>query len=113
MQAETWLASGLLTGLWALRRTRLRLALCAYLVTLTLVAAISLLPVGEALMALLEAVWPPRAARLRVDGIVVLGRFEEFHATRKWGPLRVNAAVERLIATAALACQHSETRIVL
>jgi len=91
------------------------LALAATLLTafLAVVAAVVLLPVGAWLGAPLETqvVAPPLPAR--VDGIVVLGGAVEWRVTGERGRLSLNAAGERLAATAALAQRFPGARIVV
>ncbi|MEM7296272.1 MAG: YdcF family protein [Pseudomonadota bacterium] len=75
-------------------------------------ASLALLPLGAWLIAPLEARAPasPRLGGLEareklsdIDGIIVLGGWEEQALSKHWGQLSTNASAERAIVTAALA----------
>ncbi len=113
LQAETWIAAGLVVAFRAVWRGRRRLALRMLAGLLALLVTLSLLPVGEVMMARLEARYPPRPAPPQVDGIVVLGWFEDFRTSQKWGVAQLNYAAERLTAAAELALAHPQARVVM
>ncbi len=100
----------------ALAATWLRwVAVSATLLTafLVAVAAVVLLPVGEWLGAPLETRVAAAPLPDRVDGIVVLGGAVDWRVTRERGQLSLNAAGERVAATAALAQRYPDARIVV
>src|SRR5579875_899148 len=84
----------LLLGLLWNRRRRAgrRLIAAAALVLL----AIAVLPVGQWMIAPLEARFPPPALPPRVDGIIVLGGAIETGTTEAHGQVALNGAAERL-----------------
>ncbi|WP_139165894.1 YdcF family protein [Paracoccus tibetensis] len=80
--------------------------------TLLAILVISIFPLGELLLRPLEAPFTPRDGPNQVDGIVVLGGFEDPRSTEFWGQPQVNQAAERLTTAAALALQHPEARLI-
>ncbi|RMD94827.1 MAG: YdcF family protein, partial [Alphaproteobacteria bacterium] len=72
------------------------------------VLALGAWPLGDLVLAPLEARYPPRPALARVDGIIVLSGAEEAELSRRWGMPEVNGASERLLAGLALARRFPE-----
>lgn len=112
LQVETWLVIGMVVTLVAGRFARPHLARWSGSVTLAALLAVSIFPIGDILLRPLEAEFPPRAAPLQIDGIVVLGGVEDQRATTVWGEPQLNEAAERLTAAAAIAIAHPEARLV-
>ncbi len=112
LQVETWLAVTLalaaLTGFLGRKRLSASLSTAAFLA----VTLISIFPIGEVLLAPLEAEYATRNIPEQVDGIVVLGGAESPRKTLRWNQPQLNDASERLIAAASLAIAHPEARIV-
>jgi uncharacterized SAM-binding protein YcdF (DUF218 family) len=111
---ETWLILGLVLALIGLWRGWLRLARRAILAVLAAVLALTALPVGDWVIAPLEArhpANPPLPAP--PDGIIVLGGAVE---TVKWGAtgqVHLNDAAERVTEAAVLALRYPAARVVL
>lgn len=101
----------LLAGLPWNRRRRAggRLIMAAVLVLL----AIAVLPVGQWMIAPLEARFPAPALPARVDGIIVLGGAVEQGITQVHGQVALNDAAERLTEAAVLARRYPEARLVV
>jgi uncharacterized SAM-binding protein YcdF (DUF218 family) len=99
-----------LLGLARGRRQRgLRLALAAALGLL----AVAILPVGDWVVAPLEARFPAPSLPARIDGIIVLGGAVEPAITRAHGQVALDDAAERITETLALARRHPEARLLL
>ena len=112
LQVETWLVIGMVVSLAAGHFARPRLARWSGRATLAALFLIGIFPIGEILLRPLEAEFPPRAAPIHIDGIVVLGGVEDQRATAAWREPQLNEAAERLTAAAALAIAHTEARLV-
>lgn len=110
---ETWLALGLALSFLALLRGRRARALWLTGATLALFIAVTTLPLGQMLIAPLERPHPPAAMPDRLDGIVLLGGYEDLDATGRWGQPQVTQAADRLIAAAMLAAAHPGARVVV
>lgn len=112
LQVETWLAVTLalaaLTGFLGNKRLSASLSAAAFLA----VTLISIFPIGEVLLAPLEAEYATRNIPDQIDGIVVLGGAESPRKTLRWNQPQLNDASERLIAATSLAIAHPEARIV-
>lgn len=69
-------------------------------------------PLADALLAPLELAYPrPTQLPSRVDGIVVLGGWQDTGSARQHGVPGVNEAAERLLAGVSLAFQHPEAKL--
>lgn len=112
LQVETWLAITLalsvIAGLLGRKGLSAWLSAAAFLA----VSVISIFPIGETLLAPLEAEYVAQNIPEQVDGIVVLGCAESPRKTLRWSQPQLNDASERLIAAASLAIVHPEARIV-
>jgi len=112
LQVETWLAVTLalaaFTGFLGHKRLSASLSASAFL-GMTL---IGILPIGEVLLAPLEAEYVAQNVPEHLDGIIVLGGAESPRKTLRWNQTQLNDASERLIAAASLAIIHPEARIV-
>lgn len=112
LQVETWLVIGMILSLVARRFARPRLVCWRGGLTLAAVLMVGMFPVGEILLRPMETEFPPRAAPLQIDGIVVLGGVENQRATVAWGEPQLTEAAERITAAAALAISHPEAHLV-
>lgn len=112
LQVETWIAVALAFAAVASLLSRKRLSASLSVATFLAVTLISTFPIGEALLAPLEAEYATRNIPEQVDGIVVLGGAESPRKTLRWNQPQLNDASERLIAAASLAITHPEARIV-
>lgn len=74
--------------------------------------AIWITPLADALLAPLEMAYPrPTQLPARVDGIVVLGGWQDLTAGQQHGVPAVNEAAERLLTGLSLAQQHPEAKL--
>lgn len=103
------LAAGALVALWRGRANAARVLTTSWLVIFLI---LGLVPLGDWLMASLEADYPPRSFPAQVDGIVILGGVEDHGAGLKWGGAQLNEAAERLTMGAALARAYPQSRVV-
>ncbi|SNS72890.1 YdcF family protein [Antarctobacter heliothermus] len=111
-QIETWLAVTLAIAAFAGLLGRKRLSASLSAAAFVAVTFISIFPVGEVLLAPLEAEYVAQNIPEHIDGIIVLGGVESPRKTLRWNQPQLNDASERLIATASLAIAHTEARIV-
>ena len=103
----------LLAGVLWLARSRRRRGLFLVGIVGLLLLTIAILPVGEWLVAPLEARFPVPELPQRVDGIIVLGGAVEPEVSRAHGQIALNDAAERIVEAAMLAARHPEARLVL
>lgn len=76
--------------------------------------AVTVLPVGDWVVAPLEARFPsPRPLPERIDGIIVLGGAVDTVGSQAHGQVALNDAAERLTMAAALARRYPAARLVL
>lgn len=109
IRPESWIVLGLLAALVALWRQRIAVARRWILVTLGLVLALGILPLGHLAMRPLEAAYPADPPVAEVAGIVVLGGGEGGVVR---GQPNLNEAGERFADALMLAHRHPEARIV-
>jgi uncharacterized SAM-binding protein YcdF (DUF218 family) len=115
-QPSTMMALALFTGLMLMRRPnrekigrRLAWGALVYLVV------VGLVPVGNFLILPLEqrfASVPRPADGDKIDGIIILGGFEDGWVTAGRGGLAVNESAERLTEGLRLALKHPEAKVV-
>jgi uncharacterized SAM-binding protein YcdF (DUF218 family) len=103
IEPETLLLLPLALALWWLWRDQRRLAVRSLTVGLVLVLAIGVLPLGDLMMAPLEARYPAEPRLGDVRAIIILGGATREQATARWGVPAVNEAAERFLAGATLA----------
>lgn len=113
LRAENWTLLAMALTLLRLWQGRYRAALRTHVATVALVLMLGTLPFGELLIARIEAPNPARAVPERLQGIVVLGGYEDVRASLSTEYPQVNAAADRIIAAAILAKAHPEVRIVV
>ena len=103
-------------GLVGLALTRTRFARAGYRLaaaSLIVLAVIGFLPVGKALMVVLENRFPPwDSAGPPPAGIVVLGGAVSAHKLATRGEVGLNDAAERVVAVPALARTYPQARII-
>lgn len=109
---ETWALLLMVLALFALWRGRRKLAGVALALLFIGTLALTLLPLGDLLLAPLERQFPVRPTLSRVDGIIVLGGAEETGVFRRWGGIQANEAGERFMAAAILARAFPDARLV-
>ena len=112
LQVETWLAVTLALAAFASLLGRKRLSDSLSAAAFLGVTLIGIFPIGEVLLAPLEAKYVAQSTPELVDGIIVLGGAESPRKTLRWNQPQLNDASERLIAAAGLAIAHPEARIV-
>ncbi|MGM0583338.1 MAG: YdcF family protein [Pseudomonadota bacterium] len=112
IRPETLLILLLAAGLLALQFGRRRLAFASLAASLGGFVIIALFPLGDALLAPLEARYPPEPEIAgAVVGIVVLGGGEDARAAQRWGQPAVNETGERFLAAIALAGRFPQARV--
>lgn len=113
LMAETWLVLVLALGLSAIWRRRLGLARACAALALAGTLALGLLPLGNLLMAPLEAEYPADPALEDVTGIILLGGWEGAFSDHLPLLPQVNDAGDRLLAAATLARRFPAARLVI
>lgn len=110
---DSWIVLGLCLSFWLLIRGRLRRATFALGAVTTLALIIAVFPVGAWTMRPIEDRYPPTTPPADVDGIVILGGFEDFTALEYTGQFGTNAAAERITEGLALARRYPDAQVVL
>lgn len=111
---DSLLVFGVLAALYAVLRRNWPWASGLLLVETLVLVALAIWPIGEWLLYPLEQPGTPTAELpAHVEGIVMLGGAEDGLQTAIWGAPELNAAAERLTATAMLARRYPEARVVL
>lgn len=114
LRPDSMLALLLAAGVLALWLGRARLGTALVTVSFGALLPVGFLPLGDALMAPLEARYPPEPEiNGPVAGILVLGGAEDPAAVRRWGQPAANDAAERYLGAIALARRHPEARALL
>jgi uncharacterized SAM-binding protein YcdF (DUF218 family) len=112
VRAESWIVIGLLLAVWAGLRGRSRTALGWTVAVLVMVTALTAFPLGNPLLAALEAQYPAEPALEAVDGIIVLGGGEDLGPYGRWHGVQMNDAGERLIEAVELARRFPNARLI-
>ncbi len=112
IRPETWLLLSLLLVLLTFSR---RPGLSRRIIAVTVVAILVLgfVPLGHFLIGTIETRFPVAPHLSRVDGIILLGGSEETGPADISGQPELNAAGERMSATAALALAYPQARILV
>ncbi len=111
-RAESWLLLGLLITLVAVWRDKRRLAHWAGFLTFAATLCLTIWPLGDLLLAPLEARYPVAPALSAVDGIIVLGGAERTGAYRRWGSPQFDDAGERVTAAVVLAARYPKAKVI-
>lgn len=111
VRLETWLLAALALALLAIARRRWRAALGLCGTVFAVLLALTVLPLGDLLLAPIEGQYPQPARLARVDGIIVLGGGEDAAASRRWRQVELGEGAERYTAALALARRHPEARM--
>lgn len=111
-RAETWLIIAMALGLIALWRGRTRQAGVWWGLSFAATLALTVLPLGDGLLAGLERRYPADPPLAHVDDIIVLGGAEDIDPYRRWGGIEVNEAGERMIAAVILARRFPDARLI-
>jgi uncharacterized SAM-binding protein YcdF (DUF218 family) len=109
---ESWLFLLLSAAAFALWRERLRSARRLLLAGLSLILAIGLLPLDEALLRPLETRFPADPTTEAPRAIIVLGGGEDGRAMRASGLPEVNDAGDRFLAGLALARRYPDAQLI-
>ena len=113
IRPDSWIVLGIIVALWALWRGRTRLARVALTVTSAFVLTVTTLPVGAWMISPIEAAFPAIDPPEDVDGIIILGGFEDFLAQELSGQAATNGAAERVLEGLALARAYPDAKVVL
>lgn len=111
LRPDTWIVISLAVMVFALIKNRRRLALMTVSITLTLLFALSILPLGDLLLQPIERTYAAQPPLDRVDGIVVLGGGEDARASAYWDQMQLNEGGERYTAVLALAQRFPQARV--
>ena len=112
LQVETWLAVTLALAVLAGLLGRKGLSAWLSAASFLAITLISIFPIGEILLAPLEAEYVAPNIPEPIDGIIVLGGAGSPRKTLRWNQPQLNDAPERLVAAASLAIAYPEARIV-
>lgn len=112
IKPETWILLALIWALLAALRNHPKRARRRLTFAVLLVAVMGYLPLGQALLARIEATYPADPALTRVDGIVILGGGESPQIARHWGMVQLNEAGERYLGGLMLARRFPDARVV-
>lgn len=111
LRPDTWIIVALAVVILALLMNRRRFALWVGSITLALLVALTILPLGDLLLQPIEQTYPAEPALDQVDGIIVLGGGEDARASAFWGQMQLNEGGERYTAALALARRFPEARL--
>lgn len=111
LRPDTWIIVALAVVVLALLFNRRRLALWVGSITLAVLVALAILPLGDLLLQPIERTYPAEPSLGQVDGIIVLGGGEDARASAFWGQIQLNEGGERYTAALALAKRFPEARI--
>lgn len=111
LRPDTWVVLALAVVVLALLLNRRRLALWVGSITLSLLVALAILPLGDMLLQPIERTYPVEPALEQVDGIIVLGGGEDARASAFWNQMQLNEGGERYTAALALARRYPEARL--
>lgn len=109
---ESWLVFGIGIALFALIKSRLRLARMVLGITFAATVLLAIFPFGEMLLRPLESRYPNNPELAQVDGIVVLGGVGDRQKTDLWGQTQLLETAERYTAALELARRFPKARIV-
>lgn len=87
LRPDTWIVIALTLIVLAFLTQRRRLALWTSSVTLAVLFALTILPLGDLLLQPIERTYPAQPPHERVDGIIVLGGGEDARASAYWSQM--------------------------
>lgn len=111
LRPDTWIIVALAVVILALLMNRRRLALWVGSITLAVLVALAILPLGDLLLQPIERTYPAEPALGQVVGIIVLGGGEDARASAFWGQMQLNEGGERYTAALALARRFPDARL--
>lgn len=112
LRPDTWIVLALASIVGALIMNRRCIALWVGSITLALLVALSILPLGDLLLQPIERTYPIGPSLDQVDGIIVLGGGEDAPASAFWGQVQLAEGAERYTAALALASRFPQARVV-
>lgn len=113
VKPDTWLLLLVCSTGFGLWRGKLLLARVSASLTLVFVLAVGFLPIGQLLLAPLEAEYETEPYVAAPTGIIVLGGAEDIPPAKRWGSVQLNDGAERLTEALRLAKIYPEARLVL
>ena len=111
LRPDTWIIIALASVVLALIMQRRRLALWVSGLTLFLLVALAILPLGNLLLQPIERTYPANPPLSQVDGIIVLGGGENARASAYWDQMQFNEGGDRFAAGIALARQFPDAQL--
>lgn len=111
LRPDTWIVIALGLIVLALLTQRRRLSLWTSSVTLAVLFALAILPLGDLLLQPIERTYPAEPPLERVDGIIVLGGGEDARASAYWSQMQFNEGGDRFAAGLALARRFPEAKL--
>lgn len=112
LRPDTWIVLALAVVVLALVLNRRRVALWVGSITLALLVALAIMPLGDLLLQPIERTYPAEPALDQVDGIIVPGGGEDARASAFWAQTQLNEGGERYTAALALARRFPEARLI-
>ena len=111
LRPDTWIVLALALIVLAVFYDRRRLTLWVGSITLALLVALAIFPLGDLLLQPIERTYPAEPSLGQVDGIIVLGGGEDARASAFWGQMQLNEGGERYTAALALARRFPQARV--
>ncbi|MGV0908812.1 YdcF family protein [Martelella sp. FOR1707] len=111
LRPDTWIIIALACIVLALLLRRRRIALWISGISLGLLVALSILPLGDLLLQPIERRYPADPSLANIGGIIVLGGGEDARASAFWGQPQLNEGAERYTAALALARRFPDAKI--
>ena len=111
LRADTWIVIALAGIVLALLTGRRHIALGISSLTLSLLVALSIMPVGDLLLQPIERRYPANPSLDAVSGIIVLGGGENARSSAYWDQAQLNEGGERFTAALALARRFPEAQV--
>ncbi len=111
LRPDTWIILALAMIVLALVINLRRVALWTGSVTLALLVALSVLPLGDLLLQPVERTYRAHPPLDQVDGIIVLGGGEDAGASAYWDQVQLNEGGERYIGAMTLARRFPQARV--
>ena len=111
LRPDTWIVLALALIVLAVFYSRRRLTLWVGSITLALLVALAIFPLGDLLLQPIERTYPAEPSLGQVDGIIVLGGGEDARASAYWGQMQLNEGGERYTAALALARRFPQARV--
>ncbi len=111
VRAETWIIFAACLGMIGALLDRRRLAVAASTFTFLAILSVTVLPLGDLLLAPIERRYPADPPIGQADGIIILGGGEDIDASAYWGQAQLDEKADRFVAAMALARRFPQTRV--